>query len=122
MTPFEFKYNSEKDYLHVAASGDISVSVIKAYFDQLQPILDETGTARLLIDDENATLRVSSMDIFAIARLVAFSPGAHCKRALVSRRRQVGSILYEAAAQAQNQNVRVFDCHNKAVEWLIQDH
>lgn len=118
---FNIQYNAEKHYLHVDVTGDMTLSAARKYLENVALVLKETGATRILIDASKANMRLSSIDLMTVSRMVSESAEANCKRALVDTAGRSGLSLFESVSQGRGQPMRGFNDMDEALDWLLSD-
>lgn len=119
---FKIHYDKEKECVFVTFTGVISMPVVNEYIAALLPVLEETDCRRLLSDCRNAVIQLNSRDIMQFPKMAEASPlTARLKRAVVASSGTSGYELYEALSKVMDQQLRVFENPEEALEWLMED-
>ena len=116
----EFKaYNN---YLYIIVSGEISKSITEQENPEfIKKICDEKGLKKILINANNLSENISTMNYFIHAKEFAkvFS-GSNIKISIVDNKENLNSEpFFETAATNRGVNVKIFKDIEKAKRWLF---
>lgn len=118
---FDIQYNPEKHYLHVEATGDLTLAAARKYLEDVAQVLEETGANRILIDVHKGSMRLSAMDLITLRRMVSESAESDCRRALVDQTGRSGLEFFESITRSHGESMRAFTDLDKALAWLLSD-
>lgn len=111
----------DEGYLLVTLTGALTPALAYEYDEKMNAMLEETGLLPILLDARSGTARVSSIDLFQIARRKSRGLATDCKKALVFHKGIPGVNMYEIIAQSHGQNLKTFRDFDEAETWLLSD-
>jgi hypothetical protein len=123
--PHAVVYNGETHAIESRIQGDLTMKDIRELLDEYVRLAKENDCVLILNDYREATVKLSTVEIYGIPRLYAdafASAGIdpyRLRRALVISKDTRDYHFYEIVASNKAQNVRVFTNMDEAREWLF---
>ena len=121
--PVEYQLSLDEDrgFLLVKIIGDLDLASIRKQDPYTEEILKGTAVRRILVDNRLAKVRLTSLDIFALARMREGSFLGSCKHALVYAPGSSGPEMFESITQGLDMPLRIFTDYDEALAWLLKD-
>jgi len=117
-------YNQETNIIETKARGDITLDEIKEMISEFALVVKETGSVLILTDYREATIRLSTTEIYSIHQILSdiFDSlglkAQRIKRALVIAGDSRDYLFSETVAYNRGQNTKVFYNIDEAKKWL----
>ena len=120
-------YNPETHTVEIGLQGDIYFEEIKLMYSQALQTAKDNDTFLFLSDFREAAIRLSTMEIYQLPRLLAditasigLSP-YKLKRAIISSQRLEDFHFYETVSSNRGQSpVKIFQDAEEAKKWLAE--
>jgi hypothetical protein len=123
--PYTVIYNPTTRMLESIVRGDVTLGVLRDLFTEQARVSMESRCQLMLNDYREATIKLSTLDIYSLPRLIAeiaaaFGMDVHqARRALVIAKDSEDYYFYETVTANQAQTEKVFFDIEKARLWLL---
>ncbi len=118
-------YNPETYTIEMEIQGDLTLNEIKEIFAELALIVKEKNCTLLLNDYRDATVRLSTMEIYGLPKIISEIYAAsginvhQLKRALVVEKSLDDFQFFESVTFNNAQNAKLFYDIDEAKKWLF---
>jgi len=119
-------YNSEEHVIKSKIQGDLTFDEVKQILTEYTSIVKEKGCSLILSDYREATLKLSTMEIHSLPKIMLDmfnSSGVDVrrfKRALVAVKDLKDYLFFETVTVNNGQNAKVFNDIDEAKKWLFE--
>lgn len=121
--PYSIRYDEQLNCVFSRFDGVLTMAVIKAYLDEVLPLLEKTGCLRVLNDTRDARLSLTSMDIMKMPKMAKQHMFTYpIKRALLAPHGMSGYDLFAILSNMLGQKVRIFHDEEEAMAWLMTEN
>ena len=123
--PHTVTYNSETHVVETKASGNLTLDEAKELISDIGQVCVENNCFLCLSDYREATLKLSTLDIYSIPRLLSKIlasmglPANRVKRAVVVAKNIEDFEFYETVTLNSGQNIKLFQDMDEAKKWLL---
>ena len=124
---YTIRYDPEAQVIESKFQGDLRFGEIKDFICQAAQLAEQHGCSRFLTDYQEATLKISTMEIYQVPTLMrnAFASSAldihRLKRALVVAKDLKDFRFYETIMVNAGQSTQVFVDNASARKWLLAE-
>ena len=119
--PYEITYDREIQCITVCVLGGIDLPFVQDLASEVVRFADHNSCERILCDLREAKLKLTSLDILSIPKIVTkagLRPWS--KRALVISADRDKYSLIETASRKKGQKVSIFRSIEEAERWLLE--
>ena len=120
--------NPDTGIIEIKGEGNITLTEIKEIYAEATDISAKTGALLFLSDYSEATVKLSTIDIYELPKFlvhIAESVGVNAykfKRAMIPSKDAESFQFYETVTTNRGQlNIRLFQSVEAAREWLLQE-
>ena len=120
--PYEIKYDADTECLICHMFEEFHASELPEFASEVVALLDKHSCVRILSDLREVDLRLSTIDLYNIPKLVAEAGVKHnVKRAIVFSKDAEDYKFLETVSDNRGQFVRVFTDFDEAQTWIKGD-
>jgi hypothetical protein len=119
-------YDSDAHIVEITIQGQLFLNEVKDIYSEAILIAREEGCSRFLSDYRQATIRLSTLELYELPKILAevitplgYSP-VTLKRALVVARDLEDYRFFETVTVNSGQNTKIFQNINEAEAWLSE--
>ncbi|MGH9443516.1 MAG: hypothetical protein ACRD16_14710 [Thermoanaerobaculia bacterium] len=119
-------YDPDADVVVLAVRGEVTLGVIRLFVDEIALLARQQDCYRVLSDFRDATLALSTFEIYELPRIIrergaSFGVRAsRFKRALAVVPGSGDFSFFETVSRNQGQSVSLFRDIDEAKKWLIE--
>ncbi|MEE9553167.1 MAG: hypothetical protein V3W18_02625 [candidate division Zixibacteria bacterium] len=118
---FKVSYDRDHDCIRITFDGEVVESELQKLASKLIKVSKEHGCRFILNDMRNATISLSTTDIYNLPKqLTDWGIGHDLKRAIVINKYK-DLRFFETVSKNTGQNVQVFTDADEAMHWLKGD-